>query len=79
MKKTLTTGWECSENDNECSCVNNDPMLSQYRVDQYITTRKHTMKTSDNQIPSNLSKNMFEHSISQTTDNSKIKKIILKT
>ena len=54
-------------NDNECSCVNNDLMLSQYRVDQYITTRKHTMKTSDNQIPSNLSKNMFEHSISQTT------------
>ena len=37
------------------------------------------MKTSDNQIPSNLSKNMFEHSISHTTDNSKIKKIILKT
>ena len=67
MKKTLTTGWECSENDNECSCVNNDLMLSQYRVDQYITTEKHTMKTRDKQIPSNLSKNMFEHSISQTT------------
>ena len=67
MKKTLTTGWECLENDNECSCVINDPMLSQYRVDQYITTGKHTMKTPDKQIPSNLSKNMFEHSISQTT------------
>ena len=51
MKKTLKTGWECPENDNECSCVINDPMLSQYRVDQYITTRKHTMKTPDNQIP----------------------------
>ena len=42
-------------------------MLSQYRVDQYITTGKHTMKTPDKQIPNNLSKNMFEHSISQTT------------
>ena len=30
---------------------NNDPMLSQYRVDQNITTVKHTMKTLDNQIP----------------------------
>ena len=30
---------------------NNDPMLSQYRVDQNITTEKHTMKTPDNQIP----------------------------
>ena len=67
MKKTLTTGWECLENENECSCVINDPMLSQYRVDRYITTGKHTMKTPDKQIPSNLSKNMFEHSISQTT------------
>ena len=67
MKKTLTIGWECLENDNECSYVINDPMLSQYRVDQYITTGKHTMKTPDNQIPSNLNKNMFEHSISQTT------------
>ena len=51
MKKTLKTGWECPENDNECSGVINDPMLSQYRVDQYITTGKHTMKTPDNQIP----------------------------
>ena len=67
MKKTLTAGWEYLENDNECSCVINDPMLSQYRVDQYITTRKYTMKTLDKQIPSNLSKNMFEHSISQST------------
>ena len=65
MKKTLKTGWECLENDNECSCVNNDLMLSQYRVDQYITTEKHTMKTPDKHISSNLSKNMFEHSISQ--------------
>ena len=30
---------------------NNDPMLSQYRVDQNITTVKHTMKTPENQIP----------------------------
>ena len=51
MKKTLKRGCECPENDNECSCVINDPMLSQYRVDQYITTGKHTMKTLDNQIP----------------------------
>ena len=29
----------------------NDPMLSQYRVDQNITTEKHTMKAPDNQIP----------------------------
>ena len=50
MKKTLKTGWKCPENDNECSCVINDPMLSQYRVDQYITTEKHTMKTPHNQI-----------------------------
>ena len=49
MKKTLKTGWECPENDNECSGVINDPMLSQYRIDQYIT--KHIMKTPDNQIP----------------------------
>ena len=56
-----------SRNDNECSCVINDPMLSQYKVDQYITTGKHTMQTPDKQIPSNLSKNMFEHSITQTT------------
>ena len=67
MKKTLTTGWECPKNDSECSCVINDPMLSQYRVDQYITTENRTMKTPNNQIPSNLSKNMFKHSISQTT------------
>ena len=40
MKKTLTTGWECPENDNKCSCVINDPMLSQHRVDQYITIGK---------------------------------------
>ena len=67
MKKTLTTRWEFPENDNEGSCVSNDPKLSKYRVDQYITTGKHTMKTPDKQIPSNLTKNMFEHSISQTT------------
>ena len=42
-------------------------MLSQYRVYQCITTGKHTMKTLDKQISSNLSKNMFEHSISQST------------
>ena len=51
MKKTLKTGWKCPENDNECSSVINDPMLSQYRIDQYITTGKHIMKTPDNQIP----------------------------
>ena len=51
MKRTLKTRWECPENDNECLCDINDPMLSQYRVDQYITTEKHTMKTPDNQIP----------------------------
>ena len=67
MKKTLTTRWEFPENDNEGSCVINDPKLSQYRVDQYITIGKHTMKTPDKQIVSNLSKNMFEHNISQTT------------
>ena len=67
MKKTLTTGWECPENDNKWSCVINEPMLSQYRVYQCITTGKHTMKTLDKQISSNLSKNMFEHSISQST------------
>ena len=67
MKKTLTTGWECPENENECLCVINDPKLSQYRVEQYLTTGKHTMKTLDKQIPSNLTKNMFEHSIPQTT------------
>ena len=67
MKKTLTIGWECPKNDNECSCVINEPMLSQYSVDQYITTGKHTMKTPDKQIPNNLSKNMFEHNISETT------------
>ena len=67
MKKTLTTGWECPENDNKWSCVINEPMLSQYRVYQYTTTGKHTMKTLDKQISSNLSKNMFEHSISQST------------
>ena len=48
-------------------CVINDPKLSQYRVEQYLTTGKHTMKTLDKQIPSNLTKNMFEHSIPQTT------------
>ena len=47
MKKTLTTRWEFPENDNEGSCVSNDPKLSKYRVDQYITTGKHTMKTPD--------------------------------
>ena len=41
-------------------------MLSQYRVYQYTTTGKHTMKTLDKQISSNLSKNMFEHNISQS-------------
>ena len=51
MKRTLKTRWECLESDNECTCDINDPMLSQYRVDQYITTEKHTMKTPDNQIP----------------------------
>ena len=51
MKKTLKTRWECPENDNECSCDIKDPMLSQYRAKQYITTEKHTMKTPDNQIP----------------------------
>ena len=67
MKKTLTIGSECLENDNEYSCVINDPMLSQYRVDRYITTGKHTMKIPEKQIPSNLNKNMFKHSISQST------------
>ena len=79
MKKTLTIGSECLENDNEYSCVINDPMLSQYRVDRYITTGKHTMKTPDKQIPSNLSKNIFEHSISQTiVTTQKIRKLFSK-
>ena len=54
-------------------------MLSQYRVDRYITTGKHTMKTPDKQIPSNLSKNIFEHSISQTiVTTQKIRKLFSK-
>ena len=74
MKKTLTAGWEYLENDNECSCIINDPKFSQYKVDQYITTGKYTMKTPDKQIPNNLSKNMFKHSISQTTVTTQKKK-----
>ena len=74
MKKTLTAGWEYLENDNECSCIINDPKFSQYKVDQYITTGKYTMKTLDKQIPNNLSKNMFKHSISQTTVTTQKKK-----
>ena len=78
MKKTLTTRWECPENDNECSCVINDPMLSQYRVDQYITTGKHTMKTPDKQIPSNLSKNMVAQYNSIHSDNLTKRKLFSK-
>ena len=44
-------------------------MLSQYKVYQYITTGKHTMKTPDRQIPSNLSKNMYAQYISIHRDN----------
>ena len=78
MKKTLTTGWECLEKDNEWSCVINDPMLSQYRVYHYITTGKHTMKTPDKQIPSNLSKNMVAQYNSIHSDNPTKRKLFSK-
>ena len=80
MKKTLTTGWESPENDNECSCVINDPMLSQYRVDQYITTGKtHNEHTRQSNTQQSKQKHVRTQYISNHRDNSKIKKIILKT
>ena len=44
MKKTLKTGWECPENDNEGSCVSNDPKLSKYR-ENYSQNMKKSSET----------------------------------
>ena len=51
---------------------NNDPMLSQYKIDQRITTENHTMKTLDNQISKHnqeIYKQHKEHKIYEENGN----------
>ena len=51
MMKTLKTWDKVPKQDNECVCVTNDLILTQDRVDQYLTTKNHTMISPEYQIP----------------------------